>query len=226
MDLWSPPPPILPSEVWYADLLRFFGWYITAAFVISLFIRWRLYTAFYRTATYFAKECPNVFLLVHRHWPALIKNGVTPLAVAYALVLLLFVICTRLVFPGSTLNLAELERTPGLLAAILALLGGMIAVDCWLIFTVGKFDEQFAQAELRFAEEWLGGRIVRALDFLGQYNPIRRYADYQTRKVVEEFNALFRYNLKVMTFQVAVRMLVVTLLFSLVAAKGTAVVAG
>ena len=219
MDFWSPPPPVLPNEVWFADVLRFFGWYITVAFVTSLIIRWRLYMAFYRTATYFAKECPNVFLLLGRHWPALVKNGVTPLLIAYAFVFFLFFICTRLVFPGSTLSLSEIESRPTLLAGVVAGLGGMVAVDCWLIFTVGKFDEQFAQAELRFAEEWLGGRIVKALDFLGKYNPIRAYADYQTRKVVEEFNALFRYNLKVMTFQVGVRMLVVVLLFSLVAAK-------
>jgi hypothetical protein len=226
MEYLTPPPPFLPDEVWYADILRFFGWYITAAFVVSLFVRWRLYMAFYRIATFFAKECPNVFLLLHRHWPALVKNGVTPLLVAYTLILALFFLCTRVVFPGSTLTLSEIERSPALLAMTVAGLGCMVAVDCWLIFSVGSIDAQFAQAELRYAEEWLGGRIVRALDFLGKYNPIRAYADYQTRMVVQEFNALFRYNLKVMTFQVAIRSAVVALLFSLVAAKGTAAVAG
>jgi hypothetical protein len=176
---------------------------------------------FYRIARYFAKECPNVFLLVHRHWPALIKNGVTPLVIAYCAILLLFWICTRFVFPGSSLSLAEIERTPLFLALTIAGLGAMLAIDCWLIFSVGKVDEQFTMAELRFAEAWLGGRINRMLDFFG-WNPIRQYADYQTRKVVEEFNSLFRYNLKVMTFQIAVRSVVVVLLFSMVAAKNAA----
>jgi len=226
MDFWTPPPSVLPSEVWFADVLRFFGWYITVAFVTSLFLRWRLYMAFYRTATYFAKECPNVFQLLHRHWPALVKNGVTPLLVAYVFILLFFFLCTRIIFPGGTLSLSEIEHRPTLFAAVIASLGGMVAVDCWLIFTIGRFDDQFAQAELRYAEEWLGGRIIKVLDFLGRYNPIRAYADYQTRKVVEEFNALFRYNLKVMTFQVGVRMVVVVLLFSLVAAKHAGALAG
>lgn len=226
MEFLSPPPPFLPDGVWYADILRFFGWYITVAFVTSLIMRWRLYTAFYRIAAYFAKECPNVFLLLHRHWPALVKNGVTPLLAAYGAILALFVLCTRVVFPGSTLTLAEIEHTPLLLVATVAGLGGMVAIDCWLIFSVSSIDEQFAQAELRFAEEWLGGRIVKALDFLGKYNPIRAYADYQTRMVVQEFNALFRYSLKVMVFQVAVRSVVVFLLFAMVAAKGTSAAAG
>ena len=221
LDSLSPPSPILPVEVWHADVLRFFGWYITVAFVTSLAVRWRLYTAFYRIATYFAKECPNVFLLLHRHWPALIKNGVTPLLVAYALILAVFMVCTRLVFPGTSLSLTEIETSPMLLTLTIAGLGAMVAVDSWLIFTVGTVDAQFAQAELRYAEAWLGGRINKALDFLGSWNPIRAYADYQTRMVVQEFNSLFRYNLKVMTFQVLIRSVIVGLLFSMAAFKGT-----
>ena len=221
LDSLSPPSPILPVEVWHADVLRFFGWYITVAFITSLMVRWRLYTAFYRIATYFAKECPNVFLLLHRHWPALIKNGVTPLLVAYALILAVFMVCTRLVFPGTSLSLTEIETSPMLLTLTIAGLGAMVAVDSWLIFTVGTVDAQFAQAELRYAEAWLGGRINKALDFLGSWNPIRAYADYQTRMVVQEFNSLFRYNLKVMTFQVLIRSIIVGLLFSMAAFKGT-----
>ena len=55
MDFLTPPPPILPNEVWHADVLRFFGWYITVAFAVSLIMRWRLYTAFYRIAVFFAR---------------------------------------------------------------------------------------------------------------------------------------------------------------------------
>jgi hypothetical protein len=221
LELLSPPSPILPVEVWHADVLRFFGWYITVAFVTSLLMRWRLYTAFYRIAVFFAKECPNVFLLLHRHWPALIKNGVTPLLAAYGVILAVFMVCTRLIFPGTSLSLTEIESTPLLLVMTIAGLGAMVAIDSWLIFTVGNVDAQFAQAELRYAEAWLGGRINKALDFLGEWNPIRRYADYQTRMVVQEFNSLFRYNLKVMTFQVFVRSAIVGLLFSMAAFKGT-----
>ena len=221
MDLLTPPPPILPNEVWHADVLRFFGWYITVAFAVSLIVRWRLYTAFYRIAVFFAKECPNVFLLLHRHWPALVKNGVTPLVVAYSVILAVFFLCTRVIFPGTTLTLTEIETSPVLLTATIAGLGAMVAIDSWLIFSVGTIDAQFAQAELRYAEAWLGGRINKALDFLGSWNPIRAYADYQTRMVVQEFNSLFRYNLKVMTFQVGVRSIIVALLFSMAAAKGT-----
>src|SRR5262245_17574143 len=136
LDLLSPPTPILPSEVWHADVLRFFGWYITVAFVTSLILRWRLYMAFYRIAVYFAKECPNVFLLMHRHWPALVKNGVTPLLAAYGVILGVFLVCTRLVFPGTSLSLTEIETSPILLTVTIAGLGAMVAIDSWLIFTV------------------------------------------------------------------------------------------
>ncbi len=217
LDLLAAPPNFLPAALLQANLLDFVLVHVTLALLASVVLRLRLYWSVYRIAKYFAASCPNVFELLNRHLAALVQNGIVPMLMAYGAVFGAYFAMSRFAFPGATLSLAELSQWPGALALCLALYGAMAAIDLAMTLQVAQVDVGWVEAQLRYAEEWLGGRLNRALDVLGRWNPIRQYADVQTRLALGEFNALFRYSLALTIFQTAVRMALVAALFVMLA---------
>jgi hypothetical protein len=217
IDLLRPPPAFLSSRVLALDLIELFMVYVTLAFVASLVLRWRFYLSIYRVSTLVARECPNVFKLLDRHLPMLMQNGVVPMLVAYAAVFGLYFLYTRVFFPGCTLTIADFDRTPAALVGVAALYGAMIAVDAVLILDIGRIDEPTVAADLRLSEYWLGSRLTRGLDVLGRWNPIRVYADYQTRLVLRDFNRMFHYSLAWVLVQSALRAVLVVAMFAVYA---------
>jgi hypothetical protein len=215
LNLLEAPPPILPDAVFSINLLDAFMVYVTLAFVASLVLRMRLYLSIYRIATFVAASCPNVFKLVHQHIFVLVQNGIVGLGAAYGGVLGVYFLVTKVLFPESSLSVNDLSGHPLALLCMLVLCGLMVAVDTVLIVQVGTVDPKYVEEQLRFAEGWLGGRINRALDILGSWNPIRRIADWQTHVALREFNHLFRYNLALMLYQTAIRAILVLFLFGL-----------
>jgi hypothetical protein len=215
MDLLQAPPPILPAKLLEVDVLDAFMVYVTLAFVVSLVLRWRFYMSIYRIATYFAKECPNVFKLLDKHLVMLVQNGIIPMLLAYGAVFGIYFLYTRVFFPGLSLVVAHFAHFPGWFSAVLALGGAMIAIDVVLILDVGKIDEKYCESELRLAEQWLGGRINRMLDLFGIFNPIRVYADYQTRLVMRDFNKMFQYSLGLILVQTLFRAALVGIFFGM-----------
>jgi hypothetical protein len=213
VDLLAAPPPIL-SDRWFGqDLLAWLLYYVAGVFLLSLAMRIRLYWNVYSIARLVADSCPNVFRLLQRHLPMIIQNGIVSMLVAYGLIFLVYFIYARVVFPGCRLSIEDFTTMPGMLTLVLFLGGAVIAVDLALLVQVTAIDVPYVQKELRFAESWLGGRVTRILDILGKWNPIRIYADYQTRMALREFNVLFRTSMAVLIFQVCMRLALVFALF-------------
>ena len=211
------PPNFLPTALLEANVLDLVIVYVTLAFLASLALRVRQYWSIYRIAKYFADACPNVFQLLQRHLAALAQNGLVPMLTAYGSVFGAYLLVTRLALPQASLSIAELSARPGLLAWCLALLGATVAIDLAMMLQVARIDVGWVQEQLEYAERWLGGRLNRALDVLGRWNPLRRYADVQTRLALADFNALFRYSLALTIFQTAMRLALVATLFVAVA---------
>jgi hypothetical protein len=216
-DLAAAPPAWMPAFLLHGNVLDFVMAYVAVVFVISLGLRLRLYWSVYGVAKYFADSCPHVFRLHGRHLLGLVQNGIVPMALAYGVVFLLYFAVARFAFPNAALSLAQLQAHPGTLAFCAMLFGATAAIDVAMMLQVAKIDVPWVKEQLEYAERWLSGRLTRTLDVLGRWNPIRYYADMQTRLALSEFNALFRHSLALMIFQTAARLALVATLLVVVA---------
>lgn len=217
-DFWNElfmAPPVLPTIVRDFDLLRAFVWYISAAFVVSLILRLRFYRAVYLIAQHVSGRCPNVHRLIHEHWFLCMKDGVLPLVCLYLAVLAVYMGLNRWVWPTAAISLNDLfTLSPTVTAAMLSMIGMMLAVDAALISQIGRVDVERVKLELSSAEWWLGGNLNAVLQFLGKWNPIMKYAGQRTREQMLWFNCAFRGSLVVMVAELILRMVVAVSLFA------------
>lgn len=196
----------LPDAALHANLLRWFAYYITAAFLTSTFLRLRFYHSIYRVANHVRQSCPNIVALLTEHWNACLCQGLFYRVGGYVGVLLAYEILIWFVLPGRTLTLANLADVgAGPTALVLLVTSAMISIDVFLIAQVGVIDANRIKSDLTTAEGWLGGRVSEWMRLLGEWNPIKHYADYHARKSMSYFNMVFRGGLENMILQLSMR---------------------
>lgn len=214
-DQLGPAPRILPEYlVGTLNLITVLLWYVAIAFAVSLLLRLRFYWSIYRISKYFAVSCPNVFRLLQQHILHFVQNGVILLVTVYGAILIVYFGVTRFVFPDCRLTIQDLAAHPPVLAMLALASGVVLALDIVLILQIGVIDVGIVESELKFAEYWLGSKINHFLGrIFGRWNPVRLYADAQTRAVLKDFNGIFRNNLALMICQLSLRMLLIAGIF-------------
>lgn len=213
-DFLPPAVPILPEMLLHANLLKLFLIYLGLTFIISLSIRLRFYRSVYEIAMHVRQECPNIFLLIHEHWLMCLSNGLIPLVSVYAAVLIVYSGLNNLVWPFAFVSLHELaDPHPWALVAMLCLVGVMITVDALLITQVSRVNVAQTIADLNFAESWLGGHLNQMLNFLGRWNPIKKYADQKAHENLVWMNGIFHQSVASMIVQLLLRLTVAISLF-------------
>lgn len=207
-------PPLLPSWLLDLNLLRAFIWYISIYFGLSLLLRLRFYRSVYDISLHVRLSCPQIFALVHEHWFVCMKDGLVRLIGIYTGILITYMLLNQLVWPLASISPAGLAALhPGLLAMMLIAIGLMIAVDTVLLAQVGLIDAKQVISDLTWSEQWLGGNINRFLNFLGKWNPIKRYADSVALENIRWLNVVFRSSLTSMIVQLLLRLAVAGCLF-------------
>lgn len=207
-------PPVLPRWLLDLNLLRLFIWYISVYFVVSLLLRVRFYRSVYLVSLHVQSSCPQIFRLVHQHWFVCMKDGLVVLIAIYSGILLAYMLLNEFVWPVASITAANLAALhPALLAVMLIAMGIMVAVDVVLMAQIGLIDTARVIADLTWSEQWLGGNLNRFLNFLGKWNPIKRYADSVALENIKWLNVVLRSSVASMIVQLLLRLSVAASLF-------------
>jgi hypothetical protein len=103
---------------------------------------------------------------------------------------------------------------PRLLIGVALAAGVMVGIDVLLMCQITLIETERIKSDLTWSEEWLGGQFNAMLNYLGSWNPIRRYADSVTRDNMLWLHKIFRESVAYMTLQLAVRMVLAFALFA------------
>lgn len=212
---------ILPRAVSHYNLLHAFVLYLSLVFALSLLLRIRFYAAVYVIARHIHESCESLFNLLQKHKLLLMKDGIVIWVGMYVAVLLVYSTLNYFVWPWAAISIDDLAKiNPASLVFELSLLGLMLALDFYMIAQVTVIDVKRVVTDLTMAEEWLGGRLNSLFDrVLGDWNPIRKFADTKAMENLDWFRGIFRNSLAMMIAQLVVRILFAASLFIQYAVK-------
>jgi hypothetical protein len=188
------------------NLIRVFDFYLASLFLISIFMRLRQYEAVVRLVRAVPERWPNLMQLVRRHHNLFLTwTTILPGLLALLLTIINSLAC-RLIWPHADLSLNDLSHM--LLAELLVGVTGvgMLVVDFYATFTVGKLDRPLMEGYFDQAEYWLrswAAPVVRVFT-LGYVNP-RRMVHEEVRKSLLMASKLLNSTLWWVTVQVGVR---------------------
>jgi ABC-type proline/glycine betaine transport system permease subunit len=194
------------ARLWDLNLIRFFEFYLTVAFLASTAMRFRQYEAVVRLVRAVPERWPRLLKLVKEHHGIFLTWAtVLPAVLALGLCVLHTFAC-RLVWPHAELTVSGLFQLR-LAVPIVALLGiAMLVVDLYATFTVGQVDRSSLERYFDQAEYWLRSwvaPVVRVFT-LGYVNP-RRLVTAEVRKALAEANRLLNVTLWWVSGQVGLR---------------------
>jgi hypothetical protein len=168
------------------NLIRVFDFYLALMFLLSLMRRWKVYW-----------DAALVLIAVQGRWPKLLQRlaehrselltwSFFRPSLAALVTLTLQLIASRLVWPQAYVTWEQLSSRWWALIVLLVPLVPMLAVDCYFIIRVGRFDHDETVEYLSLAETWLGwkGRLVRLVT-LGIVDP-QQMVDSELRRTLQQ----------------------------------------
>lgn len=188
------------------NLIRIFDFYLTLMFLISFLRRWTVYWNAVRLLVSVRGRWPKLIGRLAEHKSLMLNWAFFRPAGLAALLTVVQLIASRMVWPHAVLTGPQLQREWWLVPIILVPLVPMLAVDLYFILRVAKFDHDETVKFLDQAESWLGrkGRLVRICT-LGIVNP-KKIVDKEVRKSLTEMQATVTSSLWWVSVQTGLRL--------------------
>jgi hypothetical protein len=188
------------------DLIRFFEFYLTVAFVLSTAMRIRQYEAIIKLVRAVPDRWPRLLALVRQHHSIFLSGStILPGLLALGLCLVNSLAC-RLVWPDARLTVGTLREIWSAVPFLVLFGVAMLAVDTYATFTVGCIDRSMLEEYFDQAEYWLRSwtaPVIRVFT-LGYINP-RQMVAVEVRKALLAASQLLNVTLWWVTAQVALR---------------------
>lgn len=176
----------MPPEQPPLNLIRVFDFYVTIMFLISFLRRWNVYWDAIRILVAVRGRWPRLISRLADHKSLMLNGSFFRPAVLAAVVTVVQLVCSRVIYPRATLTADQLRVEWWLIPIFCVPMIPMLAVDLFFVIRVGKFDHGETVKYLDQAETWLGwrGPLVRVLT-LGVVNP-RKMVDEEVKKSLAE----------------------------------------
>ena len=166
-----------------ANLIRVFDFYLAAMFVLSLSRRYVVYWDTVNLVLSLRSRYPKLVAKLNAHRNVFLTVDVLrPMAVALGLMALQMLL-SRVVYPKAAITVGGVAEVGWRIASLVCSTLPMLAVDCYFLVRVARFDRAAAEEYLTLAEHWLNSwkaPAVRAFTF-GYIDP-RRIVDAEVRK--------------------------------------------
>jgi hypothetical protein len=187
-------------------LIRLFGFYLAALFVIGLVVRIRDYRTMLALVATFKGRWPRLYDLVKQHRGIFLTWGtVLPLLLTLGL-LLIHTVATQFIWPHANLTLDDLLRMTPALLVVSVTVAAMVAFDVWSLCRASTIDRAALEKNFDQAEYWLKSwtaPVVRVLS-LGYINP-RRIVTTEVRKALEMASGMLNSTLWWISLQTGLR---------------------
>jgi len=194
------------NEMLHLNLIRLFGFYLAATFLIGTVRRVQLYSDVARIALAFPNRWQRVFEVMKGH-RLMFLTGATLRPLILTLILMIaYTVASRVVWPEANLTMIDLLNEWWMLPLIVVLGGCMLTLDVLTVYKVANIDQKMIEKYLDDAEHWLGtwkARLVSVLT-LGFIRP-RRIVFTEVEKAVMMGRDLLQRSLWWMSMQYGFR---------------------
>ncbi len=189
------------------NLIRVFDFYVTIMFLISFLRRWEVYWSALRVLIAVRGRWPKLIQLLGVHKSLILNWSFFRPACLAAIVAVIQLVVSRLVYPTATLTVQQLKEEWWLVLVILLPMVAMLAVDVFFIIRVGRFDHDETVKYLDHAENWLGwkGPLVRVIT-IGIVNP-SKMVDDEVKKSLASLGIVLQSSLWWVITQMGLRLL-------------------
>jgi len=194
------------TELWHANLVRVFDFYLAMMLVLGLWRRYPIYWNTFRILWAVQGRWPKLLQRMKQHHNILVtRDLIRPLLVVLGLMALQFTL-SRWLYPEARISLSNLSGYPfawlGLVIGVLP----MLAVDSYFLVMVGQFDRVQTEKSLDEAEAWLGGWKSTAVRVatLGYINPLS-IVDQELKKGLTSLGKMASFAAWWVSIQVACR---------------------
>jgi len=189
------------------NLIRMFDFYLALMFLISLVRRREVYWNAIRLLVAVRGRWPRLVQRLREHRSLLLNWAFFRPVVLAALLTVVQMICSRLIWPDAVLLGADLRDEWWKFAVLAVPLVAMLGIDLFFIIRVGRFDHGETVKEFDRAESWLGrkGSIVRWLT-LGYVDP-HRQVDEELKRNLAELGSTVKSSMWWVSVQIAARVL-------------------
>ncbi|VTS02935.1 hypothetical protein [Tuwongella immobilis] len=194
------------AEIGQLNLIRVFGFYLAAMFVISTYRRLAQYRDVTELVVRAPGRWPNLCRVITQHRRMFLTWATLRPALWALLVTVLYMFASRVIWPQANLTFVQLRTEWFMWPVLLALGGAMLTVDLLGIIRVAAFDQASIEKYLDEAEHWLTSwkaPLVSIVTF-GAIRP-RRIVDTEVRKALDMGKDLLHRTLWWMTMQVGLR---------------------
>jgi hypothetical protein len=189
------------------DCIRLFDFYLAFAFLLSILMRARQYEAIIRLVRALPGRWPKLLNLVRQHHTIFLTWAtVMPAVLALGLYLINTLAYRFVLHRADSLTLDRLTQMPAAWPVLLVLGLGMLGVDIYATFTVGKIDRPMLEKYFDQAEYWLRSWAAPVVHMftLGYVNP-RKMVALEVQKALVEASRLLNTSLWWTNVQVGLR---------------------
>ena len=189
------------------NLIRMFDFYLALMFLISLVRRREVYWNAIRLLVAVRGRWPRLVQRLREHRSLLLNWAFFRPVVLAALLTVVQMICSRLIWPDAVLLGADLRDEWWKFAVLAVPLVAMLGIDLYFIIRVGRFDHGETVKEFDRAESWLGrkGAVVRRLT-AGYVDP-HRQVDEELKRNLAELGSTVKSSMWWVSVQIAARVL-------------------
>ena len=194
------------ADLMQLNLIRVFGFYLAAMFVVSTYRRLAQYRDITELVVRAPGRWPNLCKMVTQHRTVFLTWATLRPALWALAVTVIYMIASRVIWPKANLSLDQLSSEWYMWPVLLAIGGGMITVDLISIIRVAVFDPKSIEKYLDEAEHWLTSwkaPLVSIITF-GTIRP-RKMVDKEVRKALDMGKDLLNRTLWWMAMQVGLR---------------------
>jgi hypothetical protein len=188
------------------NLIHLFDFYLGAAFLVSLTLRFNQYRSILALVRAVPERWPKLFRLVKGHSTIFLTAGtILPGACALTLYLIHTLAC-RLVWPRAAVTVGYLGLHVGAVPIVAVLGAVMLGVDTYVTLNFGRLDRDVMQKYFDQAEYWLRSwtaPVVKIVTF-GYVNPRERVAT-EVQKALRTVNRLLNLTLWWFSLQIGCR---------------------
>jgi len=190
----------------HINLIRLFGFYLAATFLIGIVRRLQLYSASASLVLSLPGRWPRVFELIRGH-RLMFLTGSTLRPMAMTLILMVvYMTASRAIWPHANISMNDLAAEWWMIPVVAVPFAGMLFIDTLAMVRVGRLDEAATIKSLDEAEHWLGSwkaPVVSALTF-GWIRP-RQIVHTEVEAALRAGQELLTWSLRWMSMQYGFR---------------------
>jgi len=194
------------SDLLHLNLIRLFGFYLAATFLIGLVRRLQMYSDAANLVATFPRRWPKLSKLIQEHQFIFLGWATFRPALITLLLMIMYMTASRVIWPKASISAMDLVQEWWLIPVI-GLFGlSMIALDTYTLIRVSKINQPMFEPYLDEAEHWLTSwtaPLVSVVTF-GYVRP-RRIVETEVEKVMTTGRDLLHRSLWWMSAQYGLR---------------------